>query len=742
MDHPLQPAVMALNARKTPAWFDEEKLGIFIHWGPYAVPGVGEWYRFNMHYDPFTMEYHRMTYGEDVPYEVFGAQWAETMNGGGAWDPHAWADFFARAGARYVVLTTKHHDGFLLWPSDTPNPGVADWQLERDVVGELAEAVRSRGLRFGAYYSGGHDWTFRFPVGTGPIRQLQSHMNNEEEGLYVESHYRELIERYSPSLLWNDISYPAGYGFEFKWRMIADYYAAVPDGVINDRFLDSSFIQRPLDRNPWLYDLLDCLLGNGLANPVPGGGAWLRGMEGAAGPMPLQGPGTADLDDLINAYEPPHYGYLTMEFSEFDQIQDAKWERARTLGNRGWGYNRFETEEDILTGRDLIHLLVDIVSKNGNLLINVGPTAEGGIPAIQQAPLLALGRWLEGNGQAIYGTRPWTEAEGWTGSGLPVRFTQDRCMRTVYAVVMGGLSADSVLITGFDPDPVHIELLGVGPCPGWSQGEEGLRIELPAHLPEQDAYAFAITRFVQEFLPSAPPGKRWDLAWNDEFSGAFLDSTKWSHSCETPCPRRDGHWTGDAAYLDGDGQLVMEIYEEDGAYYDGSIHTQGKFEHTFGYYEARIKLHREGGHWPAFWLMCNGVGSIGDEGRDGTEIDVMEKPWATGLLKPVTNHAMHWDGYGPEGGSASRISLTPRVMEGWHTYGLWWSPDEYVFYIDGREVWRTDAGGVSQVPEYLILSDEIGDSFIFMESIEDALLPDFWYVDYVRVFDLVDAAVQ
>jgi len=711
MDHPFQPVVKELNERKTPAWFDREKLGIFIHWGPYAVPGVGEWYRFNMHYDPFTREYHRTTYGEDYPYEAFGHEWADIMNTGDTWDPQAWAELFSQTGAGYVVLTTKHHDGFLLWPSETPNPHIANWQLQRDVVGELAQAVRDRGLRFGAYYSGGHDWTFRFPVGTGPIRQLQSHMNNEEEGLYTESHYRELIERYGPSVLWNDISYPAGAGFELKWGMIKDYYTAVPDGVINDRFLDSSFIQRPLDRNPWLYDLLDWLLG--------------------------YGPATTDLEDLIDAYEPPHYGYLTMEFSEFDRIEPTKWERARTLGNRGWGYNRFETEEDILTGEELIHLFVDIVSKNGNLLINVGPTAEGIIPAIQQAPLLALGRWLDTNGEAIYNTRPWRRAEGETGMGLPVRFTQNRWEYMVYAIVLGGLSGDSVLLTDFAPDPVHIELLGAGPCPGWSQEEAGLRIELPSGIPDQEAYAFALTRFVQEFLPPAPAGKAWELAWSDEFSGEILDQTRWSHSCEAPCPRRDGYWTGDAAYLDGHGSLVMEIYEEDGAYYDGSIHTQHKFEHTFGYYEARIKLHQDGGHWPAFWLMTDGVGSIGDDGRDGTEIDIMEKPWASGLMKYVTNHAMHWDGYGPEGGSASRISFRPGIMDGYHTYGLWWSPDEYVFYMDGKEVWRTDAGGVSQVPEYIILSDEIGQSFVFMEQIEDARLPDFWYVDYVRVFDLV-----
>jgi len=736
MDHPFQPTVIELNQRETPAWFDEEKLGIFIHWGPYAVPGRGEWYRFNMVYNAGIREYHNATYGEDFPYSNFGPMWKEAIEEGDTWDPAAWADLFRASGAKYVVLTAKHHDGFLLWPSETPNPLVAGWQLERDVVGELAEAVRAQGLRFGAYYSGGLDWNFRFPSGPGPIRQLQSHLNNEEEGWYTENHYRELIDRYRPSLLWNDISYPTGAGFEFKWGMIADYYAAVPDGMINDRFLDSSFIQRPLDRNPWLYDLLDWLLGYGPGGSVSAANLQQHSWDRKATGSVLHGPAITDLWDLINAYYPPHFGYMTMEFSEFDQIESKKWERCKTLGT-SWGYNRFETEENMLTGEELIHLFVDIVSKNGNLLINVGPTAEGIIPDIQQAPLLALGRWLDVNGEAIYNTRPWNRSEGVTGSGQAVRFTHNQTDQKVYAIVLGGLSGESVLLTDFAPDPVQIELLGAGPCPGWSQGEDGLLIELPASLPDQEAYVFSITRFVQEFLPPLPPAKIWELAWQDEFSGEILDETKWSHVCEN-CQRKGGYWTSDAAYLDGHGSLVVETYEEGGLYYDGAIRTKDKFEHAFGYYEARIKLHSECGHWPAFWLMTGRVGSIGDGGRDGAEIDIMEKPWATGLTKCFTNHALHWDGYGPEGQSAERVSITPGIMDGYHTYGLWWSPDEYVFYIDGREVWRTAAGGVSQEPGYIKLTDEVGDGWVFMCPIENAQLPDFWYVDYVRVFDLVD----
>ena len=125
-----------------------------------------------------------------------------------------------------------------------------------------------------------------------------------------------------------------------------------------------------------------------------------------------------------------------------------------------------------------------------------------------------------------------------------------------------------------------------------------------------------------------------------------------------------------------------------------------------------------------------GVGKIGDDGRDGTEIDIMEKPWRDDRVQ----HALHWDGYGKEHKSEGKVANVPGVMEGWHTFALLWKPDEYVFYVDGKETWRTDAGGVCQVPLYIKLSDEIGD---WAGDIKKAELPDKFLVDYVRVYDLV-----
>ena len=152
----------------------------------------------------------------------------------GAFEPRAWAKLFAQAGVRYVVLVSKHHDGWTLWPSATPNPFLPGWHATRDLVGELGVAVRAQGLRYGLYYSGGLDWTFE----PGPIRDLPSLMKcipqSAQYLAYANAHWRELIARYAPCVMWNDIGYPREADLV---QLFADYYAAVPDGVVNDRFV-------------------------------------------------------------------------------------------------------------------------------------------------------------------------------------------------------------------------------------------------------------------------------------------------------------------------------------------------------------------------------------------------------------------------------------------------------------------------------------------------------------------------
>jgi beta-glucanase (GH16 family) len=228
----------------------------------------------------------------------------------------------------------------------------------------------------------------------------------------------------------------------------------------------------------------------------------------------------------------------------------------------------------------------------------------------------------------------------------------------------------------------------------------------------------------QDALPPSAQDKSWRLVWHDEFSGAKLDETKW----DIPeYKRRDGYWSRKAITLDGKGHLVMSVVKEEDRYLDGCVRTHGKFEHKFGYYVARVQLQKQPGHWSAFWMMPSNGLMVGSK---GTEIDIYEKPW----LDDRVQQTLHWDGYGKDHKSEGKVVKVPGVMDGWHTFGVWWKPDEYVFYVDGKETWRTKKA-VSQVPEYIKLSDEIGD---WGGDITKAKLPDAFLVDYVRVYDLVD----
>ena len=438
------PSLDSLNRHPLPQWYGDAKLGIFVHWGLYSVPGwaplvhpehdltspdyithnpYAEWYLNSMRLDGSpTQAYHREHYGADYSYYNFARTYNRQIQ---RWNPDSWAEIFRRAGAKYVVLTTKHHDGFTLWPSSVQNPTLAtDRQhADRDLVGELSAAVRKQGLRMGLYYSGGYDWTFV----PGPIRTSADYEKvkpqGEAYGKYVDAHYRELIERYHPSVLWNDIDYPrSGHPLE----IMAEYYNAVPDGVIDDRF----------------------------------------GVK--------------------------HSDFKSPEYQTLDKISPTKWEECRGLG-RSFGYNRAEGEAETIAPDELIYLLVDIVSKNGNLLLDVGPEADGTIPPVQMSRLEALGSWLRQNGEAIYGTHPWQRAAGETSGGIKVRFTAKS--NSVYATLLGKPAVGTLTLRSFTPKASSkLFLLGLAKPLSWSQHGDDAVIDLPSTLPGQYAYVIKVVQ--------------------------------------------------------------------------------------------------------------------------------------------------------------------------------------------------------------------------------------------------------
>jgi alpha-L-fucosidase len=460
----------SLRRRRVPAWWLDAKLGIFIHWTPASVPGFAptdvevtellatgvpdpvahtpytEWYENSLRFpDSPVARWHREHFGERT-YASFADDFRDALE---RWDPGDWAERFARAGAAYVVLVAKHHDGFCLWPSDVTNPHRPGWHTGRDVVGELADAVRARGLRFGVYYSGGLDWTFDDrPLGR-PADVFASAPGSAEYRDYAEAQVRELMDRYRPSVVWNDICWPFG-GARLR-RLFADYYAAVPDGVVNDRWLPRTPVWSLLERGPVAagFDALARRVGPGGAPP-----------------------------------KPAHFDVRTPEYATFDHVPADAWECCRGI-DRSFGYNRASPQEHFLSRDDLLGGLADIVAHGGNLLLNVGPRGEdASIPGDQQLRLDWLGEWLAAAGPALRGTRPWVRQHGLSPEGHRLRYSARG--DAVHVLVLDGPDG-AVTLTDVVPRPTGGVRLADGTSLPWRPVPGGgVRVDLtavPAHVP-------------------------------------------------------------------------------------------------------------------------------------------------------------------------------------------------------------------------------------------------------------------
>jgi beta-glucanase (GH16 family) len=223
-----------------------------------------------------------------------------------------------------------------------------------------------------------------------------------------------------------------------------------------------------------------------------------------------------------------------------------------------------------------------------------------------------------------------------------------------------------------------------------------------------------------------PPGADYKLVWSDEFDGDQLDLTKWEY--RGLGKRRLAVNTKDSVRLDGKGHLVMTTRKAGDEYHTGMLGTQGRFEAVFGYFEARMKFQKQPGHWSAFWLQTPTMGKVvGDPKQSGTEIDIIEYLAREGDLMQMN---LHWDGYGKDHKHDGKKHKDASLAEGWHAVGLEWTPEEYRFFLDGKEVWRT-ASAVSHVKEYIILSMEVD---TWGGDIGKAALPDSCEFDYVRVY--------
>lgn len=407
----------SINQRGYPEWFGDAKLGIFVHWGLYSVPafahetGYAEWfYRGLMEGDTgrvATLNNYirlwepllgdqwsgRMTNVEGMTvqtpkltdrYALFVPLWRAEH-----WNPDQWAELFARSGAKYVLLVTKHHDGYCLWNSRyQPNWNSVTTGPRRDIVGELTQAVRRAGMKMGFYYSL-TEWTNpRHVWYVDPDGEIDDYVEN-----YMIPQFKELVGKYQPSVIFTD----------GEWRNTAEQFHA--------RELIS-----------WYYN-------------------------------------TVGAEAIVNDRwgEGTQHGFKTPEYKGAIADTTRPWAECRGMG-RSFGLNRNEPLSNYLTSDSLIRHLVKLVAAGGGLTLNVGPEADGTIPLIQQERLLDLGKWMDMNGEAIYGTKPYKRICERDSS---VYYT--RKGSTVYAFCME-IPEESVVLKAVDK-PVKgtkVTLLGTG----------------------------------------------------------------------------------------------------------------------------------------------------------------------------------------------------------------------------------------------------------------------------------------
>lgn len=365
---PYEPSWQSLDGRPTPAWFQDAKFGIFIHWGVYSVPAYApvlpgklayaEWYWNALtrgkgeNPSPIqagTWEYHRKQYGEGFDYRDFAPQFKAEL-----FDAEHWAEVFRRSGAKYVVPTSKHHDGFALWPSREASLtwgrpwNAAEVGPKRDLLGELTKAVRAKGLRMGFYYSL-YEWYNPLWLSDKP-RFVREHLFPQ---------FKDVVTRYEPAIIFSDGEWDLP---SAEWR--------TPE-LVAWLFNESKVRDEVVINDRWGKDCRH-----------------------------------------------QHGGYWTTEYTPGMADTDHAWEESRGMGF-SYGYNRAERLEHYRTGRELVTVLVDIVSRGGNLLLDIGPDADGTIPVIMEERLAEIGAWLAVNGEAIYGTRPHATSKQWSGGEVP-----------------------------------------------------------------------------------------------------------------------------------------------------------------------------------------------------------------------------------------------------------------------------------------------------------------------------------
>lgn len=440
-----------------PQWFTDGKFGIFIHWGAYSVPAyVNEWYARNM-YQQGSREFnhHVETWGKHTE---FGYKDFIPLFKAEKFNADEWATLFKTSGAKYVVPVAEHHDGFAMYDSDLNPWNSVKMGPKKDIIGELKKAVETQGLVFGLsshraenawFFNGGMEFPSDVQDTTITLygRRYADQAYTEDFAREWLAHTYELINKYQPRLIW------------FDWTV----------------------------NNPVLMPYFNRFMAYYYNNALD----WGKGV-------------------VVNTKQgyPTNIQVWDVERGKAGEMMQYPWQTDTSVGIHSWCYVEGEKYK---TPTQIIHDLADIVSKNGNLLLNIGPKSDGTIPQEQQDILLAIGEWLKVNGEAIYGTHCWKKyGEGETKSAqgsfsdskatpytaTDIRFTTKGS--DFYAITLGW-SDKNIVIHSLTPETIgdakirSVSMLGSNEKIEWTETKEGLSVSFPAQKPCNDAYVFKIS---------------------------------------------------------------------------------------------------------------------------------------------------------------------------------------------------------------------------------------------------------
>jgi alpha-L-fucosidase len=460
----------SLRSYQVPDWYKDAKFGIFIHWGVYSVPAFGsEWYPREMYQEGSAENKHQLaTYG---PLTQFGYKDFIPRFTAASFDAEKWAALFQEAGAKYVVPVFEHHDGFAMYDS-----GLSDWTAVkmgpwRDVYGELAKAVRSRGMHLGA---SSHRIEHNFFLDGG--RKLDSDVNDPKFAAF-----------YGPAHAW----------LQGKGSLLEDWTYLSTD-YLDDWLARGAEIVEKYDPDILYFDWW---IGQPNARRhVAKFAAFYYDHAAAKGKVPI-------INYKDSAME-QHSAVLDIERGQLSGIRPLYWQTDTSISVKSWGYIENDTFKSAVT---IVQQLVDIVSKNGNLLVNIGPRPDGTIPEQTQATLREIGAWLKVNGEAIYGTRPWNKFGEGPTSVVEGKFhdtettpytAQDFRFTTkgdaLYAIEMAWPQGEEAVVRSLNESAlgggkiVSIQMLGSDTPLTYKLQADGLYIQMPVQKSGNYAYAFKI----------------------------------------------------------------------------------------------------------------------------------------------------------------------------------------------------------------------------------------------------------